>query len=66
VTCRRWNWRQARRTQLTDDTTRAFFVFDRLNGLTVAELHHAADELSTELRKRWPECRLDRVQRLAI
>src|SRR3954447_21417524 len=24
VTCRRWNWRQGRRTQLTDATTRAF------------------------------------------
>lgn len=23
VTCRRWNWRQAKRTQLTDDTTAA-------------------------------------------
>ena len=32
VTCRRWNWRQGSRTQLTDDTTRAFFVFDRLDG----------------------------------
>ncbi len=29
VTCRRWNWRQGRRTQLTDDTTRACFVFTR-------------------------------------
>jgi DNA/RNA-binding domain of Phe-tRNA-synthetase-like protein len=35
VTCRRWNWRQGRRTQLTDDATRAFFVFDRLDGLTL-------------------------------
>ncbi|MGZ6695649.1 MAG: phenylalanine--tRNA ligase beta subunit-related protein [Solirubrobacteraceae bacterium] len=26
VTCRRWNWRQGRRTQLTDDTTRAFSI----------------------------------------
>ena len=32
VTCRRWNWRQGRRTELTKDTTRAFFVFDRLDG----------------------------------
>ena len=60
VTCRRWNWRQGRRTQLTEDTTRAFFVFDRLHGLTVDELHHAADQLSDLLRDRWPQCRLDR------
>jgi DNA/RNA-binding domain of Phe-tRNA-synthetase-like protein len=65
VTCRRWNWRQGRRTQLTDHTTRAFFVFDRLNGLTIDELHHAADELSNLLLERWPKCRLDRVERPA-
>jgi DNA/RNA-binding domain of Phe-tRNA-synthetase-like protein len=63
VTCRRWNWRQGRRTQLTDDTTRAFFVFDRLDGLTIDELHHAADELSDLLLDRWPNRRLDRVER---
>jgi DNA/RNA-binding domain of Phe-tRNA-synthetase-like protein len=63
VTCRRWNWRQGCRTQLTDDTTRAFFVFDRLDGLTVDELHHAADGLSDLLLDRWPNCHLDRVER---
>jgi DNA/RNA-binding domain of Phe-tRNA-synthetase-like protein len=63
VTCRRWNWRQGRRTQLTADTTRAFFVFDRLDGLTVDELHHAADELSDLLLDRWPSCHLERVER---
>ena len=30
VTCRRWNWRQGVRTRLTETSTRAFFVFDRL------------------------------------
>ena len=63
VTCRRWNWRQGRRTQLTDDATRAFFVFDRLDGLTVAELHRAADELSELLRDRWPECLIHKEER---
>jgi DNA/RNA-binding domain of Phe-tRNA-synthetase-like protein len=63
VTCRRWNWRQGHRTQLTDDATHAFFVLDRLNGLRVDELHSAADELSGLLRDRWPNCRLERVER---
>ncbi len=63
VTCRRWNWRQGRRTQLTDATTRAFFVFDRLDGLTVDELHTAADELSALLLDRWPDCRLTKLER---
>jgi DNA/RNA-binding domain of Phe-tRNA-synthetase-like protein len=65
VTSRRWNWRQGGRTQLTDDTTRAFFVVDRLDGLTVDELHDAADELSGLLRDRWPKCHLDRLERHA-
>ena len=51
--------------QLTEDTTHAFFVFDRLDGLTVDTLHHAADELSDLLRDRWPSCRLDRIERHA-
>lgn len=63
VTCRRWNWRQGRRTQLTGDTTHAFFVFDRLEGLSVDELHAAADELSTLLRERWPDCEIRRIER---
>jgi DNA/RNA-binding domain of Phe-tRNA-synthetase-like protein len=65
VTCRRWNWRQGRRTQLTERSGRAFFVFDRLDGLTIGELHHAADELSALLVERWPTCHLDRVERRA-
>jgi DNA/RNA-binding domain of Phe-tRNA-synthetase-like protein len=63
VTCRRWNWRQGRRTQLTEDTTRAFFVFDRLDGLSVASLDRAVDELSGLLLDRWPDCRVDRIER---
>lgn len=33
VTCRRWNWRQCRRTQLTDRTTTALFVLDCLGAV---------------------------------
>jgi DNA/RNA-binding domain of Phe-tRNA-synthetase-like protein len=49
-----WNWRQGRRTQLTESTTRAFFVFDRLDGLPLEDLHRAVDELSALLLERWP------------
>jgi DNA/RNA-binding domain of Phe-tRNA-synthetase-like protein len=31
VTCRRWNWRQARRTQLREGTTAALFILDALD-----------------------------------
>ena len=62
VTCRRWNWRQGRRTQLTEETTRAFFVFDRLDGLRVEHLRAAVDDLSNLLVERWPGCRLERIE----
>ena len=63
MTCRRWNWRQGRRTQLTEDTSRAFFVFDRLDGLSLDELHHAADKLSTLLLERGRDSHIDRIER---
>lgn len=49
VTCRRWNWRQARRTQLHDGTTTALFIFDALDPMTDAQLGAAADDLLTHL-----------------
>lgn len=49
VTCRRWNWRQARRTQLTEDTTRALFVIDALEPCTDEALATIADELVAHL-----------------
>jgi DNA/RNA-binding domain of Phe-tRNA-synthetase-like protein len=54
VTCRRWNWRQGTRTRLTDASTRAFFVFDRLRALPLEELDRATAELEAGLKERWP------------
>ena len=51
VTCRRWNWRQARRTQLTDSTTAALFILDALAPLTDDALYAAADDLIAHLRR---------------
>ena len=62
VTCRRWNWRQGRRTQLTDATTRAFFVFDRLPGLDEGQLDDAASQLESLLKARWPDCTIQRIR----
>src|ERR1700741_5200658 len=39
VTCRRWNWRQARRTQLREDTSTALFILDALHPVTRPPLH---------------------------
>jgi DNA/RNA-binding domain of Phe-tRNA-synthetase-like protein len=45
VTCRRWNWRQGRRTQLAHDTSTALFILDALEPMTDEALGAAADEL---------------------
>jgi hypothetical protein len=58
VTCRRWNWRQGWRTQLTEASTRAFFVFDGLPPLEAGALDAAVDELVGHLRDRSPDVRL--------
>lgn len=49
VTCRRWNWRQAARTQLHDGTTTALFIMDALGPMTDDALHAAADDLVEHL-----------------
>jgi DNA/RNA-binding domain of Phe-tRNA-synthetase-like protein len=60
VTCRRWNWRQARRTQLRDDTTTALFILDALGPLTDEALHAAADDLTAHLAPLGPGVRVAR------
>jgi DNA/RNA-binding domain of Phe-tRNA-synthetase-like protein len=58
VTCRRWNWRQGRRTQLTADTTTALFILDALTPMTDDALTAAADDLLTHLRRIAPDLRV--------
>ncbi len=60
VTCRRWNWRQGRRTQLNHDTTTALFIFDALEPFTDAELRSATDDLVTHLAQLGPNIRTAR------
>ena len=55
VTCRRWNWRQARRTQLRDDTTAALFILDELDPMTDQALHTAAEDLIAHLTRLGPD-----------
>jgi DNA/RNA-binding domain of Phe-tRNA-synthetase-like protein len=61
VTCRRWNWRQGRRTALTEATTRALFVFDRLEPMSLPQLDAAADDLDGHLQAWWPGARTARL-----
>ena len=56
VTCRRWNWRQCRRTALTPATRNAYFVLDSLAPYTREQLMSAGEELMGYLRETSPEC----------
>jgi DNA/RNA-binding domain of Phe-tRNA-synthetase-like protein len=60
VTCRRWNWRQARRTQLRDDTTTALFILDALDPVTDEALAATADDLTARLTRLGPHVRVAR------
>jgi DNA/RNA-binding domain of Phe-tRNA-synthetase-like protein len=57
VTCRRWNWRQCRRTQLTPDTTTALFILDALAPMSDQDLAAAGDDLVVHLRLLGPHVR---------
>jgi DNA/RNA-binding domain of Phe-tRNA-synthetase-like protein len=50
VTCRRWNWRQCLRTRLTEDSTDAWFVLERLDPLPLPTLAQASETLVRGLR----------------
>jgi DNA/RNA-binding domain of Phe-tRNA-synthetase-like protein len=54
VTCRRWNWRQGRRTRLREDTTSALFIFDALEPMADDALHAAVQDLIDRLTESVP------------
>ncbi len=58
VTCRRWNWRQGRRTQLTEETHSMYFVLDRLAPYPTETLLAAGEELKEHLLRWFPSCSL--------
>lgn len=60
VTCRRWNWRQCKRTGLSDATTRVLFILDALEPCSDNALEAAADELASVLSRLLPEVRTSR------
>ncbi|SDL89942.1 B3/B4 domain-containing protein (DNA/RNA-binding domain of Phe-tRNA-synthetase) [Nonomuraea maritima] len=58
VTCRRWNWRQVARTRLTEETTNAIFMLERLEPMSLEELKQAGEELADLLAELSPEVRI--------
>jgi DNA/RNA-binding domain of Phe-tRNA-synthetase-like protein len=60
VTCRRWNWRQAQRTQLHDSTRAALFIVDALAPMDDAALAAVGDELEARVRELGGDVRVAR------
>ena len=57
VTCRRWNHRQCVRTRITEGTTRALFLLERLDPMPFEALDAAADDLLDRLLNHSPGLR---------
>ncbi len=49
--CRRWNWKEADRTKLTEDTVNAVLVIEALPPTSRSELDAAANELGQEIER---------------
>lgn len=60
VTCRRWNWRQGTRTRLTDASSTALFLLERLEPMPLDALDAAGDALIAGIRARTPEVVVER------
>jgi len=58
VTCRRWNWRQGRRTQLHSTSRAVLFILDALDPMTNDELTAAAATLLSHVTRLGPEVRV--------
>ncbi|HEX2623199.1 MAG TPA: phenylalanine--tRNA ligase beta subunit-related protein [Phototrophicaceae bacterium] len=48
--CRRWNWKEADRTKLTEATTRAILVIEALPPITLDQLQIAMNELEQSVK----------------
>lgn len=55
VTCRRWNWRQGPRTQITEKSRDMWFVLERLDPMPVEALQDAGRMLVDGLRRMAPD-----------
>ena len=62
VTCRRWNWRQCTRTRLTESSTTALFLLERLAPLPLEALDAAGEALLAHLHTRTPDLQVERAR----
>lgn len=56
VTCRRWNWRQCRRTAISPATRDYWFVFDRLPPVPIDVVFGVGEALVNAMREASPGC----------
>lgn len=54
VTCRMWNWRQCRRTRLTEETTNALFIVDALAPVSNENLAEIESSFTGYLQQLYP------------
>ena len=54
VTCRRWNWRQCKRTALDSRSRNLWFIIDRLPPMPIEQLVRAGEELVAGLAQICP------------
>lgn len=59
VTCRRWNWRQGPRTQLTEATTDMWFVLERLDPMPIEVLIEAGQAIARGLMQIAPTAKIN-------
>lgn len=60
VSCRRWNWRQGTRTRLTEESSEALFLLERLEPFPLPALERAGDALVRAVRGRFPDAMVER------
>jgi DNA/RNA-binding domain of Phe-tRNA-synthetase-like protein len=58
VTCRRWNWRQTHRTQITVETTDIWFVLERLEPMPIEALREAGEAIAEGIRSLAPDAHI--------
>jgi DNA/RNA-binding domain of Phe-tRNA-synthetase-like protein len=51
ITCRRWNWREAERTKLTEDTKNAIIVIEGLPPISKEIIESTTKELAGLIKK---------------
>ena len=60
VTCRRWSWRQGRRTRLDASAQKMWFILESLPEMPIDALHQASDELVAGLEAMMPGSRIEK------